>query len=113
MKVKILSLSKNEDFKKILGGTKINCKYITIFFKNIYFKNPGSLNISFITKKKIGNAVVRNKIKRRIKNIMNDALKVIKINKKYSYLFMAKKNVFDDEYKVIKEHIYKDLKKIK
>ena len=44
---------------------------------------------------------------------MNDALKVIKINKKYSYLFMAKKNVFDDEYKVIKEHIYKDLKKIK
>ena len=91
MKVKILSLSKNEDFKKILGGTKINCKYITIFFKNIYFKNPGSLNISFITKKKIGNAVVRNKIKRRLKNIMNDALKVIKINKKYSYLFMAKK----------------------
>ena len=44
---------------------------------------------------------------------MNDALKVIKINKKYSYLFIAKKNVFDDEYNIIKEHIYKDLEKIK
>ena len=113
MKVKIISLSKNEDFKKILSGTRINCKYVTICFKNIYSKNLGSVNISFITKKKIGNAVVRNKIKRRLKNIMNDALKVININKKYSYLFIAKKNVFDDEYNIIKEHIYKDLEKIK
>ena len=113
MKVKIISLSKNEDFKKILSGRRINCKYVTICFKNIYSKNIRSVNISFITKKKIGNAVVRNKIKRRLKNIMNGALKVIKINKKYSYLFIAKKNVFDDEYNIIKEHIYKDLEKIK
>ena len=52
MKVKIISLSKNEDFKKILSGTRINCKYVTICFKNIYSKNLGSVNISFITKKK-------------------------------------------------------------
>ena len=44
---------------------------------------------------------------------MNDALKVIKINKKYSYLFIAKKNVFDDDFNVIKEYIFSDLKKIK
>jgi len=53
--------------------------------------NPGSLNISFVTKKKLGNAIIRNKIKRRLRNIMNDALKKININNKYSYLFMAKK----------------------
>ena len=113
MKSKIVSLSKNDDFKSILSGKRINNKYLTIFFKKLSDKDNNNLNISFVTKKKIGNAVKRNKIKRRLKNIMNDALKVIKINKKYSYLFMAKKNVFDDEYKVIKEHIYKDLKKIK
>ena len=113
MKSKILALSKNDEFKDLIHKNKLSNKYVTIFFGTLKNKDNKKLNISFVTKKKIGNAVKRNKIKRRLKNIMNDALKVIKINKKYSYLFMAKKNVFDDEYKVIKEHIYKDLKKIK
>ena len=113
MKVKILSLSKNEDFKKILGGTKINCKYITIFFKNIYFKNPGSLNISFITKKKIGNAVIRNKIKRRLRNIMNEAVKKIDLNLKYCYLLIAKITVLSEPYENIKQTLFKDFEKIK
>jgi ribonuclease P protein component len=34
MKSKIVSLSKNEEFKSILGGKKISNKYLTIFFKN-------------------------------------------------------------------------------
>ena len=55
-----------------------------------------------MAKKKLGNAVIRNKIKRRLRNIMNDALKNLYINFEYSYLFMAKKNVFDEEYKLIK-----------
>ena len=76
--------------------------FLTIAFPNFFF----------VTKKKIGNAVKRNKIKRRLKNIMNDALKVIKINKKYSYLFMAKKNVFDDEYILIKKNIFETLEKV-
>ena len=32
MKTKIVSLSKNEDFKNLLNGKKISNKYITIFF---------------------------------------------------------------------------------
>ena len=32
---------------------------------------------------------------------------------KWINLFMAKKNVFDEEYKLIKEQIFIDLKKIK
>ena len=91
MNIKIASLTKNEDFKKILSGKKINNKYITIFFRKIYSKNKKSLNVSFVAKKKLGNAVIRNKIKRRLRNIMNDALKNLYINFEYSYLFMAKK----------------------
>ena len=75
MKSKIVSLSKNEEFKSILGGKKISNKYLTIFFKKLSDKNNKKLNISFVAKKKIGNAVSRNKIKRRLKNIMNDAVK--------------------------------------
>ena len=63
MKSKIVSLSKNEEFKSILSGKKISNKYLTIFFKKLSGKNIKKLNISFVTKKKIGNAVNRNKIK--------------------------------------------------
>ena len=67
MKNKIVSLSKNEDFKSILSGNKISNKYLTIFFKKLSDKNTNKLNISFVTKRKIGKAVIRNKIKRRLK----------------------------------------------
>ncbi len=52
MKSKIVSLSKNEDFKSILSGKKISNKYLTIFFKKLSDKDSKKLNISFITKKK-------------------------------------------------------------
>ena len=63
MRNKILSLSKNEDFKSLLNGKKISNKYLTIFFRKLNNKNSNKLNISFVKKKKIGNAVSRNKIK--------------------------------------------------
>ena len=52
MKNRILSLSKNEDFKSILTGKKINNKYLTIFFKKLSDKNKKNLNLSIVTKKK-------------------------------------------------------------
>ena len=113
MKTKILSLSKNEDFKSLLSGKKITNKYLTIFFKKLSGKNNKKLNISFITQKKIGNAVKRNKIKRRLKNIMNEALKKIELNMNYSYLLIAKKKIFDDEFQSIKETLFNDFRKIK
>ena len=70
MNIKIKSLSKNEDFKKLLNGRKISNSYLTIFFKKIPDKKNTCLNISFVAKKKMGKAVDRNKIKRRIKEII-------------------------------------------
>ena len=113
MKIKIFSLSKNEDFKSIITGRKINNKYLTIFFKKLSDKNDKKLNISFVAQKKIGNAVKRNKIKRRLRNIMNDAIKKIKLNFQYSYLLIAKKNVLKDEYENIKKTLFIDFEKIK
>ena len=113
MKIKISSLSKNEDFKSIIKGRKINNKYLTIFFKKLSDKNDKKLNISFVAQKKIGNAVKRNKIKRRLRNIMNDAIKKIKLNFQYSYLLIAKKNVLEDKYENIKKDLFIDFEKIK
>ena len=113
MNIKISSLSKNQQFKTIITGRKINNKYLTIFFKKLSDKNDKKLNISFVVQKKIGNAVKRNKIKRRLRNIMNDAIKKIKLNFQYSYLLIAKKNVLEDEYENIKKTLFIDFEKIK
>jgi ribonuclease P protein component len=113
MKSKIVSLSKNEDFKSLLSGKKLSNKYFTIFFKKLINKNNKNLNISFITKKKIGNAVKRNKIKRRLKNMINDAVKKIKINFNYSYLIIAKNAVLKDKYINIKQTLFSDFERIK
>ena len=113
MKSKITSLSKNEDFKSILGGKKISNKYLTIFFKKLSDKNNNKLNISFVTKKKIGNAVKRNKIKRRLRNIMNDAIKKISIKFNFSYLVICKPSVLNSNYANIKETLFQEFKKIK
>ena len=113
MSIKLLSLSKNEDFKTLLTGKKISNKYLTIFFKNLSDKSNENLNISFVTQKKLGNAVKRNKIKRKLRNIMNQILTISKINLNYSYLLIAKKNIIDAKFFDIKETILKDYKKIK
>tara|TARA_Y100000817_G_scaffold242315_1_gene194256 strand:+ start:130 stop:471 length:342 start_codon:yes stop_codon:yes gene_type:complete len=113
MSFKLLSLKKNEDFKTLLKGRKISNKYLTIFFKNLSNKSNNYLNISFVTQKKLGNAVKRNKVKRRLRQIMMQILKISKINLNYSYLIIAKKTIINAKFFDIKETILKDYKKIK
>ena len=113
MKSKILALSKNEEFKNLLLQKKISNIYVTIFFGKLINKNHQKLNISFVTKKKLGSAVKRNKIKRRLRNIFNDAIKKISIKFDYSYLVIAKSTMLKNEYKNIKKTLFQDLEKIK
>ena len=114
MKSKIVALSKNEDFKNLLKKKKISNKYLTIFFGFLKDKDNKKLNISFVTKKKqIGNAIKRNKIKRRLRNILNEAVKKITINFNYSYLVIAKTTMLNNEYTIIKDTLFQDFKRIK
>ena len=113
MKSKILALSKNEEFKKLLKSKKVSNKYVTIFFGKLDNKSKQKLNISFVTKKKIGNAIKRNKIKRRLRNIMNDAVKKISIKFDYSYLVIAKPTMLNNEFENIKETLFLEFKKIR
>ena len=112
MKSKIIALSKNEEFKSLLKQKKISNKYVTIFFGNLLNKNKYKLNISFVTKKKIGNAVKRNKIKRRLRNIVNEAIKKVSLKYDYSYLVIAKPTMLKNEYTIIKETLIRDLERI-
>ena len=113
MKSKILALSKNEEFKKLLKMKKVTNKYFTIFFGNLKNKDDKRLNISISVKKKIGNAVTRNKIKRRLRSIMNDAFKKISIKLNYSYLVIPKQIMIHSEFKHIKETLFQEFERIK
>ena len=113
MKSKIIALSKNQDFKNLLKERKISNKYLTIYFGKLSNKDNKKLNISFVTKKKLGNAVNRNKIKRRLRNIINEAVKKISLNFNYSYLVIAKITMLNNKYAIIKEALFADFKRIK
>ena len=113
MKSKIVALSKNEEFKHLLKKKKISNKYVTIYFGKLEKKNTSKFNISFSVKKKIGNAVQRNKIKRKLRNIMNDAVKKLSINFDFSFLVIAKSTMLNSEFKDIKETLFQDFREIK
>ena len=113
MKSKIIALSKNEEFKSLLKQKKVSNRYVTVFFGKLENKNKNKLNISFVTKKKIGNAVKRNKIKRRLRNIVNEAVRNIDLKFDYSYLVIAKPTMLNNEYTIIKETLFRDLERIR
>ena len=113
--VKLESLKKSNQFKKALKEKKIHTDYFSIFAAKNFFKakHKANLLISFVMKKKIGNAVKRNKIKRRLKNIINDAVKKISIKFNYSYLVIAKSTMLNNEFKKIKETLFQEFEKIR
>jgi len=113
MRSKIIALSKNEEFKSLLKKKKISNKYVTIFFGSLNNKSKNKLNISFVAKKKLGNAIKRNKIKRRLRNIMNDAVKKISIKLSYSYLVIAKPTMLNSEFNNIKKTLIQEFERIK
>ena len=114
MKSKIIALSKSEDFRFLLKGKKISNKYLTIFFSKITNKDNKRLNISFVTKKKIGNAVIRNKIKRKLKSAVQEVLKEKKlIDLSYAYVIFGKNNVYNDKFVNVLNEVNETFKKIK
>ena len=60
--VKLESLKKSNQFRKVLKEKKVHTDYFSIFAAKNFLKpkHKVSLIISFVMKKKIGNAVKRN-----------------------------------------------------
>ena len=115
--IKFKSLNQSKQFLKILKKKKLNSKYFTIYFdKNLknYEKNLNKyLNISFVMKKNIGNAVKRNKIKRKLKSAVQKILKEKElIDTNYTYIIFGKNNVYKDKFALIFKEVNETFKKI-
>ena len=117
--VKLESLKKSNQFRKVLKERKIHTEYFSIFAAKNFFKPKYKSNIliSFVMKKKIGNAVKRNKIRRKLKaNVQKLLKKKGAINKDYTYIVFGKSNAYAQKQDVLlplMEKSFSKLKKVK
>ena len=99
-------IQKSNDFSKIINkNTKVKNKYFSIFYE----KNNDTL-FGISIPKKTGNAVIRNKIKRQVKNIIDK--NKIHIQKNYNYVIIVKKEIIELSYLKIEEELITLFKKI-
>ena len=116
--IKFKSLNQSKEFLKIIKKKKINTKYFTVYYdknsKNFRNEFDKYLNISFVMKKNIGNAVKRNKIKRKLKYAVQKILKekqLIDLN--YTYVIFGKNNVYKDKFALVLGEVNETFKKIR
>ncbi len=95
--VKLESLKKSYQFKQTLKEKKVHSEFFSIFAAKSFYKPKykEDLIVSFVMKKKIGNAVKRNKIRRKLKAIVQKLLKKRgAISKDYTYIVFGKSNAY-------------------
>ena len=117
--VKLESLKKSYQFKKVLKQKKVHTEYFSVFAAKNFIKpkNKSNLLISFVMKKKIGVAVKRNRIKRKLKAIVQKLIKKRgAISRDYTYIVFGKSNAYSQKHDVLlplMEKSFGKLKKIK
>lgn len=99
-------IKKNKEFTFIINnGKKIKNDYYSIFYIK---SNNNHYGISIPTK--TGTAVIRNRIKRQIKNIIDNNKNSIQTN--YDYVIIIKKSIIDLNYQQIQDSLTDLFKKI-
>ena len=114
--IKFKSLNQSKEFQKILRKEKINNKYFNIYFDKNFEnskKNNKVLNISFVMQKKLGNAVTRNKIKRKLKAAVQKIFREKKaIDLNHTYVIFGRNNVYKDKFQLVYNEINDVFRKI-
>ena len=113
--VKLESLKKSNQFRQVLKEKKIHTDYFSIFAAKNFFKakHKANLLISFVMKKKIGNAVKRNKIRRKLKAIVHKLLKKRgAISRDYTYIVFGKSNAYAEKQNVLMPAMINCFKKL-
>ena len=113
---KLESLKKSSHFEMVLKNRVINNDYFSIYRKKNFIKktkNNKKLYISFVMKKKIGNAVKRNRIKRKFKANVQKLLKINgAINLNYIYVIFGKEKAYKEYSNSLFEKMKKSFKRM-
>ncbi len=102
-------LRKNEDFACVYKkGKSVGDKYVVIFF----LKNGKRYNrIAFLASKKVGNAVVRNRARRLMKEVIRRESPIK--NNGFDIIFIARKSIVSTNYEGVKKSIHSAISKSK
>lgn len=101
------SLRKNKEFKYVYNtGKSVFSRHIILLYRQ---RKTDGLKAGFSVSKKIGKSVVRNKIKRRLKNAFMSYLP--NTSKNYLLVFVARPSITECDYKEILSTILYLLKK--
>ena len=116
--IKFQSLNQSKQFLRILKKKSLNTKYFTIYFEknlsSVKKNDKKILNISFVMKKNIGNAVIRNKIKRKLKSAVQKVLKEKRpVDLNYTYVMFGRNNVYKEKFQQIFDEVNDMFKRIK
>ena len=114
--VKLESLKKSNQFRLSLKEKKFHTDYFSIFAAKNFIrpKHKANFLISFIIKKKIGNAVKRNKIRRKLKaNVQKLLKKKGAINRDYTYIVFGKSNAYAQKQNVLLPLMERSFSKLK
>ena len=112
--VKVESLKNSSHFKIVLREKKFHTDFFSIFAAKNFTKqkSKNTLNVSFVMKKKIGSAVKRNRIKRKLKAIVIKLSKIKgAINYNYTYIVFGKTNSYYENHKTLFTSMSKSFKK--
>jgi len=94
-------LRKNKEFKYVFNrGSKVYSKYMGLFYVTTKFK---PFKAGFSISNKIGNSVVRHRIKRRMANAVREIMGTI--NPNYNYIILARPGVEELDYKGVKKDL--------
>lgn len=104
---KIDIIKSSRDFTEIINnGTLMKNRSYRIYYQKSNDKNRYGISIPT----KTGKAVIRNKIKRRVKNIIDNNKNSIK--KSYNYVIIIRKGILDLTYDEMKKDLLNLISKI-
>ena len=115
--IQLESLRKKEHFLLVLKQKAISNNFFSIYRKKNFIQNSKQnkkkLYISFVMKKKIGTAVKRNRIKRKLRGIVQKLLKIDSaINLNYTYIVLGKAKSYKEHHSSLYEKMEKSFKKL-
>ena len=99
-------LRKSEDFSLIIS----NQQYFKNKYFSLYYKESDTTLYGITVPKKIGIAVIRNKLKRQVKNIISNNEKYIQSN--HNYVIIIKEPALKLDYEGLTNNLLELMKKV-
>ena len=99
---KLEIIKSSREYTEIINTNKCKRnKYFSVYYRKNNDKNKYGITIT----KKTGTAVIRNKIKRRVKNIIDNNKNIVQKN--YDYVIIVKKGIIDLTYQEMEKELLK------